>query len=105
MVENINLIQDVTTRSKKPTLYATALMLYLFSDEEMRESCVEPKENGKKKALDQSKINLIKKCIRIKFSEKVLEKRWSEIRSSMNQRCLDKLKIFRKNLPTDTSRD
>ena len=60
MVENINLIQDVTTRSKKPTLYATALMLYLFSDEEMRESCVEPKENGKKKALDQSKINLIK---------------------------------------------
>lgn len=105
MVGNINLIQDVTTRSKKPTLYATALMSYLFSDEEMRESCVEPKENGKKKALDQSKINLIKKCIRIKFSEKVLEKSWSEIRSSMNQKCLDKLKIFRKNLPTDTCRD
>ncbi|XP_067029901.1 uncharacterized protein [Acropora muricata] len=96
---------DVTTRSKNPTLYETALMSYLFSDEEMRESCVQPKENGKKKALDQSKINLIKKCIRIKFSEKVLEKSWSEIRSSMNQKCSDKLKIFRKNLPTDTIRE
>ena len=65
MVGNINLIQDVTARSKKPTLYATALMSYLFSDEEMRESCVEPKENGKKKALDQSKINLIKSKVPI----------------------------------------
>ena len=65
MVRNINLIQDVTARSKKPTLYATALMSYLFTDEEMRESCVEPKENGKKKALDQSKINLIKSKVPI----------------------------------------
>ena len=36
-------------------------MSQLFSDEEMREGSVEPKENEGKKALDQSKIiNLIK---------------------------------------------
>ena len=32
----------------------------LFNHEEMREGSVEPKENKGKKALDQSKINLIK---------------------------------------------
>ena len=54
------MINDVSVKSKKPTLYATALMTHLFSDEEIRESSVEPRESGKKKALDQNKINLIK---------------------------------------------
>ena len=39
-----NLIVDVPVKAKTPTLYATALMTHLFSDEEMREGCVEPKE-------------------------------------------------------------
>ena len=30
-----NLIVDVPVKAKKPTLYATALMTHLFSDEEM----------------------------------------------------------------------
>jgi len=48
-------------KAKKLTLYATALMSHLFSDEEMRQGSVEPKETSKgKKALDQTKINLIK---------------------------------------------
>ena len=56
------MILDVSAKAKKPTLYATSLMRHLFTDEEMREGCVEPKENAgsKKKALDQTKINLIK---------------------------------------------
>ena len=30
-------------------------------------------------------------CIRVKYGE-ILERRWSEIRPAMNQKCLDKLK-------------
>lgn len=57
------MIVDVPARAKKPTLYATALMTHLFTNEEMREGSVEPKETHPskgKKALDQTKINLIK---------------------------------------------
>ncbi|KAK2548489.1 hypothetical protein P5673_031270, partial [Acropora cervicornis] len=65
----------------------------------MREGCVEPKTIKGKKALDQSKINLIEneyhcKCILVKYG-KILERSWSEIRTSMNQKCLDKLKQYR----------
>ena len=53
----INLIIDIPPRA----LYETALMSHLFSDEEMRQGSVEPKETSKgKKALEQTKINLIK---------------------------------------------
>jgi len=78
-------------------------MRHLFTDEEMKEGCVEPKENAgsKKKALDQTKINLIKKCIRKKFSDKVYEKSWPETRTSMNQKCLDKLKQYKKHYHSD----
>ena len=57
-----NLIADVPIKAKKPTLYATALMTHLFSDEETREGCIEPREgnSSKKTPLDQTKINIIK---------------------------------------------
>lgn len=99
IVGGINLIADIPAKVKKPTLYATALMSQLFTDDEMREGSVEPKENKGKKALEQSKINLIKKCIRVKYGEKILERSWSEIRTSMNQKCLDKLKQYRRVNP------
>jgi len=61
IVGGINLITDIPAKAKKPTLYATALMSHSFSDEEMRQGSVEPKETSKgKKALKQTKINLIK---------------------------------------------
>ena len=63
IVGGINLIVDVPAKAKKPTLYATALMTHLFTNEEMRQGSVEPKETHPskgKKALDQTKINLIK---------------------------------------------
>ena len=41
-----NLIVDVPVQAKKPTLYATALMTHLFSEEETRERCVEPREGN-----------------------------------------------------------
>lgn len=51
------LIIDIPAEAKKPTLYATALMSHLFSDEEMRQGSVEPKETSEgKKALDQTKL-------------------------------------------------
>lgn len=97
IVGGINLIIDIPAKAKKPTLYTTALMSHLFSDEEMRQGSVEPKETSKgKKALEQTKINLIEKCVRVKLSEKVLERSWSEICTSMNQKCLDKLKQYRR---------
>ena len=57
-----NLFVDVPIKAKKPTLYATALMTHLFSDEEIREGCVEPREENSsmKTPLDQTKINIIK---------------------------------------------
>ena len=51
----------MSAKSKKPTLYATVLMTRVFTDKEMREGAVEPKEtNLKKKAPDQNKINIVK---------------------------------------------
>ena len=52
----------VPIKAKKPTLYATALMTHLFGDEEIREGCVEPREENSsmKTPLDQTKINIIK---------------------------------------------
>lgn len=41
-------------------------------------------------------IILLPECIRVKFSKKVLERSWSEIRTSMNQKCLDKLEQYRR---------
>lgn len=62
IVGGTNLIVYVPVKAKKPTLYATALMTHLFSDEEMREGCVEPREgnSSKKTTLDQTRINVIK---------------------------------------------
>ena len=62
IVVGTNLIVDVPVEAKKPTLYATALMTHLFSDEEMREGCMEPREgnSSKKTLLDQTRINIIK---------------------------------------------
>ena len=53
-VGGINLIVDIPAKAAK------ALMSHLFTNEEMREGSVEPKESKGKKALDQTKINLIK---------------------------------------------
>ncbi|XP_031569742.1 uncharacterized protein LOC116304190 [Actinia tenebrosa] len=95
----INLLTHVNSKARKPKLYATALLSILFSDEDMRNGCVEPKDGGSKKpALDQAKIDLMKKCIKIRYGEKLLDKSWSEIRTSLNQKCLDKLKAFRKSV-------
>lgn len=58
IVGHINLIAHIPAKVKLPTLHS--LMSQLPSDEEMREGCVEPKKIKGKKALDQSKINLIK---------------------------------------------
>ena len=55
-MNGVNLIQDVPAKAKKPNLYATSLLSHLFTDKEMREGCVEPKEGSKKEALDQAKI-------------------------------------------------
>lgn len=57
-----NLIVDGPVEAKKPTLYATALMTHLFSDEEMRVGCMESREgnSSKKTPLDQTRINIIK---------------------------------------------
>ena len=38
-------------------------------------------------------------CIRVKYGEKILERSWLEIRTSMNQKCLDKLKQYRRLNP------
>ena len=54
------MIVDIPARAKKPTLYATALMSHLFTNEEMREGSVEPNESKGKIALDPTKISLIK---------------------------------------------
>lgn len=102
-VGGVNLIVDIPAKAKKPTLYATALMSHMFTNEEMREGSVEPKESKGKKALDPTKISLIKKCIRAKFGDKVLERSWPDIRTSMNQKCLDKLKQYRRVSCTDPS--
>lgn len=60
-VDGTNLLTDVTAKPKKPNLYATQLLSILFTDEEIRNGCVEPRDaNGKKDVLDQEKINLIK---------------------------------------------
>ncbi|KAJ7370520.1 hypothetical protein OS493_031803 [Desmophyllum pertusum] len=72
-------------------------------DKEMREGRVEPGNMSKKKSLDQTKINLIKKCIRVKFTEKIYERSWPEICTSMNQKCLDKLKYHLKHSQGSTS--
>lgn len=97
VVNGINLLTDVPAKARKPKLYATSLLSVLFTDKEMRNGSVEPKEGTTTKvALNSTKINLIKKCIMVKFGEKVVEKSWAEIRTSLNQKCLDKLKAFRK---------
>ena len=54
------MIVDIPAKAKKPTLYVTALMSHLFTNEEMREGSVEPKEYKGKKAQDPTKISLIK---------------------------------------------
>ncbi|XP_022787345.1 dihydroxyacetone kinase 1-like isoform X2 [Stylophora pistillata] len=91
-----NLLIDVQAKQKKPKLYATALLSVLFTDEEMRNGCVEPKDGGARKPpLDQSKINMIKRCINVKYGAKVLDKMWSDIQVSLNQKCLDKLKSYK----------
>ena len=60
-MNGIHLLNDVTAKARKPSLYATQLLSYLFLDEEIREGCVEPIADGnKKEVLDQEKINLIK---------------------------------------------
>jgi hypothetical protein len=53
-------LRDICAKFKKPNLYATSLLSYLFTEEEMRDGYVEPSENCKKRALDQEKINRIK---------------------------------------------
>lgn len=91
-----NLLIDVQAKQKKPKLYATALLPVLFTDEEMRNGCVEPKDGGARKPpLDQYKINMIKRCINVKYGAKVLDKMWSDIQVSLNQKCLDKLKSYK----------
>ena len=40
-------------------------------------------------------------CIRAKFGDKVLERSWPEIRTSMNQKCMDKMKHYRRISCTD----
>ena len=54
------MIDDIPAKAKKPMLYATALMSHMFTNEEMREGSVEPKESKGKKVLDPTKISLIK---------------------------------------------
>ncbi|KXJ13721.1 hypothetical protein AC249_AIPGENE5333 [Exaiptasia diaphana] len=72
----------------------------------MRNGCVEPRNGGSKKiALDQGKVNLIKKCIKIKYGQKIFEKMWTEIRISLNQKCLDKLKQYRRSLSDQQNPD
>lgn len=57
----MNLLTDVPAKAKKPSLYATQLLSHLFTEEEMRNGCVEPKDpKSNKPALSQEKINLLK---------------------------------------------
>ena len=98
-VGGINLLTDVSAKAKKPSLYATQLLSILFTDEEIRNGCVEPRDaNGKKEVLNQENINLIKKCLSIKYGGKI-QKDWSKIWQSLNQKCLDKRKQHLKKNP------
>ena len=54
------MIVDIPAKAKKPTLHAPAFMLHMIMNEEMRGGSVEPKESKGKKALDPTKISLIK---------------------------------------------
>ena len=63
MFQNGTNLESVPCKAKKPNLYPTALLSHLFTDEQMRCGCVEPKEGSKKNVLNQSKVDLIKsKC-------------------------------------------
>ena len=44
-------------------------------------------------------------CIKIKYGQKILEKMWTEIRTSLNQKCLDKLKQHRRSLSDQQNPD
>ncbi|KAJ7388996.1 hypothetical protein OS493_034385 [Desmophyllum pertusum] len=46
---------------------------------------------------------VMEECIRIKFTEKIYERSWPEIRTSMNQKCLDKLKQYLQQSQGSTS--
>lgn len=54
------MIVDIPAKANEPTLYGTALMSHVFTNEEMGEGSVEPKESKVRKALDPTKINFIK---------------------------------------------
>jgi hypothetical protein len=50
-------------------LYATQLLYILFTHEEIRKGCVEPRNtNGKKEVLDQEKIIFLKKQVAFKVA-------------------------------------
>ena len=62
------MITDVSENSKKPTLYATALVAHLLTDEEMKDGSVEPKESTKKNSSGPSKSKLIKSKYLVYFT-------------------------------------
>ena len=55
-----NLLTDICAKPKKPKLFGTALLSHLFTDEEMRVGCVEPRDRNSKKSLDPVRVDLIK---------------------------------------------
>ncbi|CAH3182643.1 unnamed protein product, partial [Porites evermanni] len=98
-VGGVHLITDVSGNSKKPTLYATALMAHLLTDEEMKDGSVEPKESTRKIALVQAKSFLSVLIKALPFLFFLIYRIWQELRTSMNRKCLDKLKVFRRAAP------
>ena len=61
IVNGVNLLTDIPAKPKKPSLYATQIRSHQFTDDEMANGCVEPKNpSGEKTPLNQEKINLLK---------------------------------------------
>ncbi|XP_067023398.1 uncharacterized protein [Acropora muricata] len=66
--------------SKKTTRYATRLAGVLFSKEELLGGMIPPlNEKYARIALGGEKIEIMRKCITKKYTQRVLEKMWGDI--------------------------
>lgn len=71
--------------------YALKVFSQLFTREEMAAGILEPargKATGKE-VLDPHRTSLLKRAITEKFGDVQFQKKWGQIRQSLNQKCLD----------------
>jgi len=100
MYAGIDLLSEITAPKGDPTRYATRLMDALFTLEEMAKRTVAPSKNGKEE-LDAAKIDTIKRCISVKYGQKMIEKYWIKIRASMLQKCIDSKRKLNASTPNE----